>query len=380
MSEPSSWERRARNLRTAGVICIPVLREDASRRKWADRVWAAMDEFPEYKVKGKTVQRVLGGFGAFGNPSSFHHPTLRRLRRKMKQHVGKPLFAAYARDIWGENSVRLEMLFDRVCVRCQQFGSVGKESWHRDIYDGKKYGLPHLPTSLPEDSRDEIFGGWLNLSDRDQKFVGLLETHKGDAAREAQDKGGGFAELSSTQIAEERVDERLLEQRSRVLGSVRTDDRGAIIVPPGHAVVFFQRLLHAVHGGAQPKEPQLRCFMGYRLTTQLTPLFAENQNAVIENFAVPRIPSGQIPPMYSQNHYAFFSKQGSKFRTWGERTFREECLYNRGGYSTPGSRDDRNVAANKGRYMPSLTEMGFGNSFVPYSVRDREVLEPEPLK
>ena len=85
MSEPSSWERRARNLRTAGVICIPVLREDASRRKWADRVWAAMDEFPEYKVKGRIVQRVLGGFGAFGNPSSFHHPTLRRLRRRSEQ-------------------------------------------------------------------------------------------------------------------------------------------------------------------------------------------------------------------------------------------------------------------------------------------------------
>ena len=60
-----------------GVITMSVLSHDA-REKWAERIWQAMDEFPEYKGKGKKIQRSLGGFGAYGNPASFHHPTIQR--------------------------------------------------------------------------------------------------------------------------------------------------------------------------------------------------------------------------------------------------------------------------------------------------------------
>lgn len=369
---------RAENLKKAGVVCVPVFKDESTRRKWASKVWDAMDDFPEYIQRGRRVQRVLGGFGALGNPSSFHHPTVRALRRKIKKHFAVPLFREYARVCHIEGA-RLESLFDRLCMRCKDFGAVGAESWHRDIYDGPKYGLPPLPSSLPNNRRDEVFGGWVNMSDEDQKFVCLLESHKGEAARLAQERGGGFASLSKQEMQDQRVEERLFAQRDRRLGSVRTDSDGKVVVPPGHAVVFFQRLLHAVHGGAQPDEPQLRCFMGYRLTTLDAPLFASSHAATLDNFAVPRIPSGQVPPMYSQNHYAQFSKSDSRFRTWAKRTFRDECLYHRNGYFTPGSKDNRNVSANKERYMPSLAEMGMGGAFPPYSEQDRNVLCPELL-
>ena len=74
----------AEDLRTYGVVVLPIL---SDYKQWSDRIWTAMDEFPEYRVKGRNVQRVLGGFGALGNPSSFHHPTIRALRNELKSSV-----------------------------------------------------------------------------------------------------------------------------------------------------------------------------------------------------------------------------------------------------------------------------------------------------
>lgn len=68
------YEKTAKALHKYGVVVVPVYTTDTERKKWEDRFWQALDEMPEYKVRGKTAQRVLGGFGAFGNPSSFHHP------------------------------------------------------------------------------------------------------------------------------------------------------------------------------------------------------------------------------------------------------------------------------------------------------------------
>ena len=354
-----------------GAVTLAAL-GDEERRAWATRVWTACDDFPEYARKGRKVQRVLGGFGALGNPSSFHHPTVQSLRVKLKREVSTPLFRDYAlrKHRW---SAKLEMLFDRVAVRCRDFGSVSKESWHRDIYDGPHFGLRPLPET------DEIFGGWLNLSDTTQRFVGILESHKGEEALRAQAQGGGFATLSEADIRRQRVDERLALQANRATPGIATDSQGHILVPPGHVLIFFQRLLHCVAGGVQPVEPNLRLFVGHRLTDERTPLFP--LDACLENNAVPRIPSGQLPPMYSKNHYQFFSST-PRYRTWGETTFKRQCLFERRTtkgetYYTPGSAGGRNRHANTERYMPSLVEMGFA----PYSYGPaaRRAMEPEEL-
>ena len=313
------------------------------------------------------MQRVLGGFGALGNPSSFHHPTVQALRAHLKDTVAVPLFRRYRRRA----GLRLEALYDRICVRAADFGAVSAESWHRDIYDGPKYGVRELPEG------DEMFGGWLNLSPYPQRFVALVGSHAGEEARAAQRRGGGFAALSETAQRAERVEERMRAQAECTFGAVCADANGHLIVPPGGLLVFYQRLLHAVAAGKPPAAPQLRLFCGYRLTTEATPLFP--LDSVVANNAVPRIPSGQMPPMYSQNHYAFFSTH-AKYREWAQLTFKRVCLFVRKTprgvtYATPGSADDRDPHANRTRTMPSLAAMGFAP--YPYTERTRRALLPE---
>ena len=363
----------AKALHRDGVAVVPVL-NDATKTKWANRIWSAMDEFPEYLHKGRRTQRVLGGFGALANPSSFHHPTVQALRNRLKDRFSMPLFRTYA-AITGRQQSNLEMLFDRLCVRCHEFGSVGKEAWHRDIYDGAKYGLRTLPPS------DEIFGGWINLSDEDQYLVGIIGSHMTDDAFDAQARGGGFAQLTASQIREQRVDARLADQADRSAngGRASTDSRGYVRVPPGSMVIFFQRLLHSVAGGKQPPDPQLRLFLGHRLTDDDAPMFPLDH--VIDTGAVPRIPSGQNPPMYSNNHYAFFSKQ-TRYREWGENTFKRRCLFQRHtpsgtSYFTPGSARDLDPHANRNRYMPTMAAMGC--TPYAYSTASKRTLSPETL-
>ena len=374
-------EDAARDLADLGVAVVEVMQED-SRAHWNDLLFAAMDDFPEYRVRGRGVQRVLGGFGALGNPSSFHHPTVRAFRALLKRLAVQPVLRAYARARYGDAArlVRLEALFDRLCVRCRAFKSPSKESWHRDIYDAETFRLRALPRSLPGGELDVLVGGWTNLDHRPQSFVGLAGSH--DEA--FHDAGAGFATFSTADVARHRFDARLAGQADRRLGrTVRCNAQGEIVVPPGHAILFLQRLVHAVKGGLQPETPALRVFHGFRLTTEEAALF--DHEGVLANGAVPRIPSGQIPPMYSQNHYAAFSGADPRWRAWGGATFRRECLFRRTTpagleYETPGSRDDRNRAANAGRYMPSLAEMGlFDEERFRYSREEAASLHPQPL-
>lgn len=380
---PTTFQDRARMLDRYGVMCMPVF-NDEKRHKWAERIWDAMDDFPEYKVQGKHIQRSLGGFGALGNPSSFHHPNIQHYRNQIKKTVLKPLFREYVTlKGFSPEMTYLEMLYDRLCVRCESFGMPTKETWHRDIYDAKEYKLRELPHSIEHNNGqrypDEIFGGWINLSDVDQSFICIVGSHKGDAAIAAQKKGGGFAKLTEKQKIDQKIEERLLNQSNRKIGTCHTNEDGHVIVPPGSMVIFYQRLLHSVAGGKQMSEPNLRIFNSVRLTGETNSLF--DHGHVISNNAVPRIPSGQVAAMYSQNHYSFFSRT-PRYREWGAQTFKDACLFERETpagikYHTPGSKGDRNSFANTTRSMPSLSEM----NFEPYAYSDLSVqtMLPETL-
>lgn len=370
----------ASDLSTYGVAVVPIM-DRASRAWWNGALFEAMDEFPEYRVTGRSVQRVLGGFGALGNPSSFHHPTVRAFRRLLKKLTIRPVAREYARQRFGgeADAVRLEAMFDRLCVRKDDFKSPSAEAWHRDIYDADTYRLRPLPHSLPGGELDILIGGWSNLDDRDQAFVGLVGSHDETFAT----SGGGFATFSDADIRRFRFAERLAAQANATFGqTLRCNAAGEIVVPPGHAILFLQRLVHSVKSGPQPPTPALRVFHGFRLTTEEAALF--DHRSVVENGAVPRIPSGQIPPMYSKNHYAAFSGRDARWREWAGATFHAACLFRRTTpngieYFTPGSRDDANRAANVGRYMPSLSEMGMLDELFAYSREEVEALHPQPL-
>lgn len=375
------YKTLAEDLLKFGCIVFNAVNVEDKLKKLQDEVWRAIDEFPEYKVKGRNAIRSLGGFGAMAPPSSFHHKTIRKLRKNIKNKISKKIFKEYIKIKYPSASdIKIEMLFDRICVRSEDMGLVGNESWHRDIYDGKHFNIRELPDTLPGGDQDEITGGWLNLSDTDQKFVGIIGSHIGEEAKKAQKIGGGFALYTKQQIIDNNVDERLRQQANKQYGNIRTDSKGKIIVPPGCQLIFYQRLLHSVQGGKQPKEPNLRLFIGHRLTTENNSLF-ENIDYVMDNAAVPRIPSGQMPPMYSNNHYGFFSKK-DKYRLWAQTTFKDVCLFERmtpdgRKYYTPGSKI--NTTANRGRYMTSLKEYGLWDEDYKYSDEDRLIMKPENL-
>ena len=367
--KPNRTERAARCLRKYGVTVIRVFTDDAARHKWEEKVWNALDEMPEYKKKGKYTQRVLGGFGALANPSSFHHPTIQELRYRIKKNISKPIF----KHLHVSETIKLEMLFDRVCVRYKEFRKPGNELWHRDVFEGPVYKHDPLPRTLEDGRRlDEIFGGWINLSDRDTYFQALVGTHKTKEAKAAQRRGGGFATLDKEEIKERQLPAKLLAQRNMTFGNFRTNDAGLIIVPPGYQVIFYQRLLHAVKSGDSPDEPQLRLFVGHRLTESHTPLF--DVNNIIHNNSVPPIPSGQPASIISKNHFSQFGKN-EYFRTWGEKTFDSRCLFpwqTRNGltYYLPTNDGGK-------RTMPSLREMGFPLYY--YKPKYKRTMLPELL-
>jgi hypothetical protein len=354
--------------------------DTVSSRYWNSQLFKAMDRFPEYKERGTEVQRVLGGFGALGNPSSFHDEDVRLFRRMRKKNIFRPVMAAYVKLLFKgvpHKNINIEALFDRLCVRCEAFNRPVAESWHRDIYGAEKYKLRQLPHSLPGDKQDLLFGGWTNLDHRDQKFVCLFSTHNEDIKGQK-----GFAEFSKQEIVTYKFNERLLKQAQRAYGlTIHTDEKGYVIIPPGHTIIFQQQLIHSVVSGPQPDTPALRVFHGLRLTTETAPLF--DVSSAIENGGVPRIPSGQIPPMFSANHYQFFASH-ERYQKWAERVFRRECLFERVTktgtiYYTPGSNGNRNRAANTGRHMPSLSEMGLWDERFEYSEREKRAMCPQRL-
>ena len=143
---------------TVGVVTIKILKGDASHLfKEAER------SFPEFYPGTKPY--VLGGFAAYGNPSSFHCPLVKLLRQATFEAVMKSnIFQRYLKKVRPDEykQFHLEVLFDRILHRFagQQ---AGVETAHRDVTPSK---------FLHEEDDDLLFGGWLNMTSHEQFFIG----------------------------------------------------------------------------------------------------------------------------------------------------------------------------------------------------------------
>ena len=253
-----------------GYTVLPVLSSEQIH-EWRQSLHACIHSFPEYK---NTAVPVLGGFAALGNPASFHHPDIRRMRTHVYKSVRKRLLRPYSVITGEEESLRSELLFDRVMYR--QAGQLpSPEAWHRDVC------VPPPKSSLAEG--DSIIGGWTNLDDTDQYFSCVPATHNDGSLV-------SFAPGFST-IGKEEHEQ--LRRRSR-----------RVRVPPGHTLCFFQHLVHEVVAGKAQTSTMYRMFHGFRLTHGDRPLFDSDylQRSVFDDQAIPRLPSFQFPPMYSSNH------------------------------------------------------------------------------
>ena len=116
------------------------------------RFWAAVATFPEFlpEVSTANVQQhfVQGGFGALGNPASFHNPFVREWRaRALAAVVEQRAFSAVMEEHpAGAASVRLEAIIDRMLVR-RPSKRASAESWHRDEAVGAR-GTESAPGPL----------------------------------------------------------------------------------------------------------------------------------------------------------------------------------------------------------------------------------------
>jgi hypothetical protein len=261
-------------LDTIGVQTVHVLTGDASAL-----VIEAESGFPEFKPGA--YPKVLGGFAAYGNPSSFHCPLVKMLREatfkavKKSRVFQKYLESARPTTCW---NYRLEMLFDRLMHRFSS-QSPSAETAHRDI-------IP--PKYLTESDDDQLFGGWLNLTDKPQHFVYQPGSQVRNSYEAGMNDSTGFAKLDP------KSEEYLAYQASKQ----------TFEVPPGHLVIFHQHLIHEVLS-KKTEHDQFRLFFGWRVTKGLTPLFP-NKETIIDTLGVPEEPSGQKPPMFSSNHQSLF--------------------------------------------------------------------------
>lgn len=232
-------------------------------------------EFPEYQKDAFPF--VLGGFGAFGNPSSFHHPFIKSIR---KQVFDKLMESGILQDFtnhfnhfnhFNYQGYSVEVLFDRAMHRYPG-QKPSAETAHRDITP-KKY----------LDQHDIVFGGWVNLSKNDQFFSCLPGSHliNNELIMSIKVDSEGFSKVSPNEFINKK----------------------SFVVKCGEMIIFPQHIIHEVLA-KKYNHSQYRLFLGWRLTKSKKLLFG-NKEECINQLGVPLIPSGQTPPVFSQMHNTF---------------------------------------------------------------------------
>ena len=318
-----------------GVVTIPILTEEETQ-KYRNIFADTVETFPEYLYSGGTKIRnnkkryyILDGFGALGNPASFHNPLVRILRLKCYQKAkGLLLKLGDGRYICVE--------FDRMRIFAAG-KQIGKESWHRDECAAPGY----------DEKNDIMLGGWLNLGPFNQYFSCVPGTHKNPP------KKGAFAKISGEEA----------ERYNQI--------KEKIEIKPGHMIVFYQHIVHEVFGGKKKMDEldEYRLFTGWRLTHSEKPL--QDIDAIIRDQAVPRLPSYQKPWLWLGNHWRF-EKNRKRLEEWSKETFIPEVLEDVEMKSGPQKGQKFTVVQ---RYMKSLRELGLP-LYPEYSELERHILFP----
>jgi hypothetical protein len=263
--------------------------------------------FPEFLPSAEKY--VAGGFGALGNPASFHNPFVRILRQWAMVSL-IPIFSNMVTPEW-----RLEQIHDRMMYRLPG-DTASKESWHRD----------EAPTSQPS---DKTFGGWINLDEHPQYFSCAPGTHL------AVRGGSGFGKISKQESKQMEKQKSLVE------------------IPPGCILVFYEHIAHEVMS-RKLKYISCRLFLGWRLTKEIEPLLTtrDGLQTQLDIQAVMPLKSKQTPPMYPTLYWTNWRK---KLEDWSRQTFPPNMLEVRRVESGAKQGDVHTVIP---RFLPALAEMG----------------------
>lgn len=365
-----------------GVVVVPLF-SDYDCLQW--NIILLTMEFPEFKNEFNSIQALhrerlsasMGGFGACNFPSSFHHPIIRELRKIIKKMLAEKIFIdAYPKS-------KLESLYDRLCIRHPNYSSLPAESWHVDLAESSETSEVNGNKSVP--SSDVCYGGWVNFTmnvDIDVDASRLVEMQKG-LVQEFRCLPGShklnFKSVGGFDKIQNPIDQKALTSREVV-----------IKVPPGHAIVFVQGLLHRVNPMGRNDNtvikdpPSVRLFHGFRLTNDVNPLYP----LPYENGGVPQLPSGQWPPIYPKlywlNHrmlideFCFILKDqvvGLKTTKGIPKGHKEPHTVKCPKYlpfpNTKGKGNDAEVI------FQSLSQLGLMSQDFVYSAEDIQVLYPQ---
>jgi hypothetical protein len=291
---------------------------------------------------------VLGAFGAFGNPSSFHHPELRNLRHGIWNHIISSVFPYYFAGDY------VQCVVDRFSKRCKGT-TVGKESWHRDL---------SVPYETHGGDIIGMYGGWTNLdSDKSQYFSCIRGSHNEQVASSAH----GFSKEDSARYSKDKR-------------------KVKIEVPPNHCLIFNERIIHEVVGG-KVEADTYRLYSKYLVTRELTHAVWPVENVLKDLDAQSIMPlhideKGKytLPPMFSSHHQSVHLKMLTEF-SW---TIKEEFLDNVPKVNRLQSTYENNETAPvfkkkpvvfyAKRYMPSLSHANL--LFEPYTEQEKNFYRP----
>lgn len=280
-----AYHHLAKELFENGFVVFPIY-EKKKCEELVCRFKKTEKEFREYNqniiLGTKENPYVLGGFGAYGNPSSFHNEFVREIRKDKIIHI--PIFGELMK-LAQENGIILDAkkykvaeFMDRMCKRITGTTTT-KESYHTDL--------------LPK-GRDTDFtiGGWIQLSSDTSFFSCVPKTHC------------FFPKTSKKGFATQKK-----------------DCTHNIPVPQGNIIMFFQNIGHCVHS-IKRKTDSFRVFSVFLITTHNTHIY--DYKKVIDENGVPRLASDQIPWMYGPNHGSFWLHKITI--PWSNRVFKKQLL------------------------------------------------------
>jgi hypothetical protein len=246
------------HLRTHGFVVIPSGIQEI--REYRQDLLEEVRNFKEFKEPPTPNDLGLGGFCALANPSSFHNPTVRKIRARVHSLVLETLRNLVPpSDGW-----KFEQVIDRMLVRPPN-RVVGRETWHRDVAENAN-------------DLDMVFGGWINLDPEVQYFSCVPGTHTEVATNR------GYAKIEDREMINRY-------NRSRV----------SVEVPEGHIIIFYEKIVHEVNR-RQANDLIVRLFLGWRITRESTSLDSDTLER-LRNQAIIMIKSGKNPYLYTSYEY-----------------------------------------------------------------------------
>ena len=259
------YKNEIKELKENGVVVIKI----PSKKLTIYRDQFLKDKHAEFTRRPDEF--VFGPSGELGHPTSFHHPSIRKLRMKIHEKLKK-----FWKPIIDEEDKFIELLFDRFAI-CRSGTRLPNESWHRDIYHKKI-------------DKDYIYSGWVNLDNEgsdDQLFSCILSSHN----------------------------------------HIKMNNKSKLIrIPPGHIIIYSQNMVHEAIS-KEYKATSYKLHIGWRTTEHLEPLFEENVTTAIENQGLIKIPCGQVPSIYGSNHRRLCSDRLLEFSKSVTPSYRDERGY-----------------------------------------------------